>query len=124
MKRTAQGNGINLAAESLVPASNNQSGAIVTVLVLLLLASVESDHVNLRQLILVSVANLLEDGRGGLRHRRLSVHRREQTQLILHNIGNGLCIGGRTRSAAPDRVMYSRQLVRDSVCNVGSGRCS
>lgn len=49
---------------------------------------------NLPQLVLVGIANLLEDGSGGLCRRGLSVAHVEEAELVLHNVGDGLCVCG------------------------------
>lgn len=73
------------------------------------------------QPVLVRIADLLEDSRGGLGGRRLAVSHGEHAKLVLHNIRYSLCVGSGAGSAAPDRVVHLGQLVCNSVRDVGSG---
>lgn len=66
----------------------------------------------------------MEDGRGRLCHGGLPAVHGEQAKLVLHNIRNSLRVRCRARSATPDGVVYSRQLIGDSVCDVSPGRGS
>lgn len=75
-----------------------------------------------RQLVLIRIADLLEDGRGRLRRRGLAVRHVEQAKLVLHDVRDGLRVGGRAGPAAPDRVGHARQLVCHSVGNVCARR--
>lgn len=43
------------------------------------------------------------------------------TELIGHNVGHGLRVCRRARSAAVDVVGDSRELVGDAVCDIGAG---
>lgn len=73
------------------------------------------------QRILVRIAQLLEDGRRRLGAGRLAVHHVEETQLVLDNVGDGLCVGGGAGTAAPDGVGDAGQFVGHAVGDVGAG---
>ena len=75
----------------------------------------------LPQAVLVGVADLLEDGCRRLCGGGLAVPHGEQPQLVVYDVGHGLCVGRRAGSAAPDRVVDLRQLVGYSVCDVCTG---
>lgn len=47
-----------------------------------------------------------------------------QSQLVLHHVGDGLCIGGGAGAAAPDGVVYLGQLVGYAVGDVGACGCT
>lgn len=74
-----------------------------------------------RQHVLVRIAQLLEDRGGGLGGWGLSVHHVKQSQLVLDDVGNGLCVGGRAGSATPNGVGDTGQLVCHSVGDVCAG---
>lgn len=44
--------------------------------------------------------------------------------MTVHDVSDGLCVGGRARSAAPDCVVHLGQFVGDAVCDVGAGSCA
>lgn len=48
----------------------------------------------------------------------------ELAQLVLHNVGDGLCVGGGAGPAAPDGVVDAGQLVCHSIGDVCAGRGS
>ena len=74
--------------------------------------------------VLVIVADLLEDGGGGLGGGGLSVVHGKQAQLVLYDVGDGLGVGGGAGPAAPNGVVDSGQLVSDPVGDVCTGRGS
>lgn len=45
----------------------------------------------------------------------------EEAQLVLDDVGDGLCVSGGARAAAPDGVGDAGQLVGHAVGNVGAG---
>lgn len=49
---------------------------------------------DLRQAVLVGVADLLEDGGGSLGHGGLAVAHGVQAELVLDDVGDGLGVGG------------------------------
>lgn len=89
---------------------------------------VECEHArrgnHLRQPVLVSVADLLENRCGGLGCWRLAVHHGEQAKLVLYDVGNGLCVGGGTGAAAPDCVVHPGQFVSYAVRDVCASCCA
>merc|ERR1711953_216840 len=94
-------NGINLAALTLVPSSNQDSS---------------------RHIITLLVACALEELRSNLHLRRCSRLNAVHTQLVDNSVSNHLRIGSRTRPTAIDVVCDASQLVRDTVrdvCAVG-----
>lgn len=48
----------------------------------------------------------------------------EEPKLVLHNVSDGLGVGGGPGSAAPDCVVYSGELVGYTVGNVCASRCA
>lgn len=76
------------------------------------------------QPVLVGVAELLEDGRCDLCSRGLAVGHGVEAEVVLDNIGHGLCVGSAAGSAAPDCVVYPGELVCHAVRDVCAGRCA
>lgn len=77
---------------------------------------------NPRQHVLVGVANLLEQRRGGLRRGRGVVDGGVEAQVVLDHVGDGLGVGCGAGAAAPDGVMDLCELVRHAVGDVGARR--
>ena len=73
------------------------------------------------QLVLIIVTQLLEQRRRRLHARRLIVCDPVHAQMVLHDVGDGLSVGGGARAAAPDCVVDLGQFVRDAVGDVGAG---
>jgi hypothetical protein len=76
---------------------------------------------HIREVVLVGVAQVLEDRRRHLRRRRPVVLHLVHAEVVLDNVGHGLRVGRRPGPAAPDGVVHLRQLVRDAVGNVRAG---
>ena len=53
---------------------------------------------------------------------RIALHVRVQLQIVVHNVGDGLRIGGRAGAAAEDAVVDVGELVGDAVRDVRAGR--
>ena len=76
---------------------------------------------DLPQHILVVIAQLLEDGGGGLCSRRLVVVDAVHVQVVLDNVCNCLGVCGRAGSATPDGIVDLSEFVRNTVGNVSTG---
>lgn len=117
MKGASQGDRIDLAAVAVVPSGNDQSGTAAQSA-----PALPERLLHLRKLVLVGVAKFLEQRCCRLCSRGLVVGGAVHAQVVLDNVGHRLCVGCRTGSAAPDGVVDLCEFVRDSVCDVCSGR--
>lgn len=79
---------------------------------------------NAPQLVLVLIAQLLEERSRGLSRGGFVVDDPVHVQMVRDDICNRLGVGRRTGSAAPDGVVNLGQLVRHSIRDVCSGRRS
>ena len=70
------------------------------------------------ELIFVVVTQILEEGGGRLRRRRLVVGDAVHPQMVVNDVGDRLRIGRRTGSTAPDGIMNLGQLVRHPIGDV------
>ena len=111
---------VDLAAVALVPARDDESSARDPVSRIPTLPRAPFSP----QPILVGVAELLENGRCDLCSRGLAVGHGVEAEMVLHNVGHGLCIGSATGPAAPDCVVYPGELVCHAVRDVCAGRCA
>lgn len=112
---------------SLVPAGDNEPGTVTASVSAFAPGAggeIGGEGRSLPQAVLVGVADLLEDGSGRLCGRGLAVAHGKHAELVLYDIGHGLCVGGRAGTAAPDGIGNSGQLIRHSVGDVGAGRRS
>jgi hypothetical protein len=75
---------------------------------------------NVPQHILVVIAQLLEDGGGGLCGRSLVVVDAVHVQVVLDNVCNCLGVCGGTGSTAPDGVVNLGEFVGNAVGNVSA----
>lgn len=119
MQGAAERDRVYLAAVSVVPSGNDESSAACT--------SVTDGRAAMaysRELVLVGVAQFLEDGCRRLRRGWLVVGGTVHAEVVLNNVRDGLCVCCGSRSATPDGVVDLCELVGDSVRDVGSGRCS
>lgn len=92
MKGTTQGDGVYLATEPLIPASDDETGAVDSISTQSSPQGVLSGQ-DVRQTVLVGVADLLEDRGSGLCHGGLAIHHGKESELVLHDVGDSLCIG-------------------------------
>jgi hypothetical protein len=103
---------------AVVPSGNDEAGAAYTSVTDSRAAMAHS-----RELVLVGVAEFLEDGRRRLCSRWLVVGGSVHAEVVLHDICDGLCVRCRPRPATPYGVVDLCELVGDSVRDVCSGRC-
>ncbi len=79
-----------------------------------------TNQTNPPQLVLVIIAQLLEQRRGRLRRRLLLVGDPVHAEMVVDDVGDGLSVGSGAGPAAPDCVVHLGQLVRDAVGDVGA----
>lgn len=103
MKRASKGNAVDFSAPPIIVPRNNHAGT---------------------ELVLVVVAQLSEDGSGVLCRGVLAGRRGEELEVVVDDIGDGLCVGCGAGPAAPYRVVDLCELVSHSVGDIGSGRCA
>lgn len=72
------------------------------------------------QLVLIIIAQLLKQRRRRLRRRRLLIGYAVHAEMVVHDISDGLRVGGGAGPAAPDRVVHLCQFVGDAVGDVGA----
>ena len=72
-------------------------------------------------MIFVIITQLLEQRGRRLHARRLVVRDPVHAQVVLHDVGDGLGVGGGARAAAPDGVVDLGEFVGDAVGDVGAG---
>jgi hypothetical protein len=101
VKGSSERNAVNLSAPPVIIPRNNHSRT---------------------ELVLVIVAQFPEDGSGVLCCGGLARRRGEILEVVMDNVGNGLCVRSGSRTTAPYRVVHLCELVSHPIGDIGTGR--